>query len=131
MNKKILFVLWGGLFALCAGLGFLPEPAGVLKGLMVLLAVAFFVPPLMLIRRKERKTLHLIRSLSALSLALTVVLLICNFLTVFASETVGNFLYSLLIIVSSPMVCGQYWALGLFGWAYLMSASHSVLKKAG
>ena len=28
MTKRTLFALWGGLFLLCAGLGFLPEPEG-------------------------------------------------------------------------------------------------------
>ena len=31
MNKKLLYVLWSGLFILCAALGFLPEPEGALQ----------------------------------------------------------------------------------------------------
>ena len=34
-----------------------------------------------------------------------------------------NLLHILLIIVSTPMVCGQYWVLGLFGWACLLFAT--------
>lgn len=133
MNKKLLFALWGGLFALCAGLGFIPEPEGVLKGLMVTVSIAFFVPGLLLIRLStrtgDRHTLTLIRNLSAASLGLTVVLLIANFLSVSASETVGNILHSILVIVSSPMICGQYWVLSLFFWAYLMIAATELKKK--
>ena len=44
MNKKILFILWGALFVLCAGLGFIPEPQGAVKGLMTGLSVLFFLP---------------------------------------------------------------------------------------
>ena len=34
MNKKTFFILWGALFILCAALGFLPEPGGVVKSAM-------------------------------------------------------------------------------------------------
>lgn len=133
MNKTLLFALWGGLYALCAGLGFLPEPEGALKWLMVLLAVAMFVPPLLLIRgcaaEGDKRSLRLIRNLSVLWLVLTLALIVANFLSVMASETVGNVLYSVLVIVSSPMVCGHYWVLSLFGWAYLMCDSVAQLKK--
>ena len=127
MKNHTLLALWGGLFALCAGLGFIPEPEGVLKGLMVTVSIAFFVPGLLLIRLStrtgDRHTLTLIRNLSAASLGLTVVLLIANFLSVSASETVGNILHSILVIVSSPMVCSGYWVLSLFLWACLLIGS--------
>lgn len=127
MKKHSLFALWGGLFVLCAALGFIPAPAGILKALLVLLAVAFFVPPMLLIRRSreqhDRRTLTLIRNLAIASLVLTVVLIIANFLSIAASETLGSILYSMLIIVSSPMVCGRYWVLSLFLWACLLFAA--------
>lgn len=124
MNKNAYFALWGGLFILCAGLGFIPEPAGAVKWLLVVLAVVFFIPPALLIRaaarEKDTVTLKLVRDLSALSLGLTVAAIIGNFLTLMASEAAGNALYIILIIVSTPMVCGQYWLLSLFLWAFLM-----------
>ena len=133
MNKKILFALWGGLFVLCAGLGFVPEATGFLKVLMVLLSIGFFVPGFLLLREcgktGDRRTAHLIRNLSALSLTATLVLLIANFLSVLGSETLGNILYYMLVIVSSPMVCGQYWVLSLFLWACLMITGMNALKK--
>ena len=55
MNQKTLFALWGGLYALCAGLGFIPAPAGVLKALLAVLAVTFFVPPLMIVYGKSNR----------------------------------------------------------------------------
>lgn len=133
MNKKLLFALWGGLYALCAILGFIPEPEGALRWLLVILAVCCFVPALVLIRNSSKTgdtaALRLIRNLSALWLLLALVLLIANFMSIMASEFAGNLLYSLLVIVASPMVCGQYWVLSLFGWAYLMLASMAELKK--
>ena len=133
MNKKTVFALWGGLFLLCAGLGFITEPNGLLKALMVMLSVGFFVPGFALLRLSAKAgdlhTLQLIRNLSSLSLIITVVLLIANFMSVLGSEALGNILYYILIIVSSPMVCSQYWAVSLFLWACLMIAAATALKK--
>ena len=89
MNQTILYALWGVLFALCAGLGFVPAPEGALRVLMVLLALLFFVPAYLLLyrasRTHDRRTLALLRNLAA---------------------------------ASSPMICGQYWAVSLFLWHF-------------
>lgn len=133
MKKSTLFALWGGLFVVCAGLGFIPEPEGALCVLLVILALGFFVPPMVLVHQAKAKKdcgmLILIRNLSAMSLILTLALLIANFMSFAASEVVGNILYALLIIVTSPMICGQYWVLSMFLWAYLMIACAAALKK--
>ena len=133
MKKDTCFVLWGGLFIACAGLGFVPAPQGGLKWLLVALAVAFFVPPVLMareaVRKKDFLTLRLIRNLSIASLVLTVVVLIGNFMTVAASEAVGNAMYIVLVVVSTPMVCGQYWLLSLFLWAFLMTYCVSRLMR--
>ena len=130
MNRKTLFALWGGLYALCAALGFIPAPAGFLKVLLVVLAAGFFVPPLMIVYgTTDRHTLQLVRNLSAWWLVLTTALLIINFMSATAPEHLGNLLHAVLVIVSSPMICGQYWVLGLFGWAFLMFAAMAQLKK--
>ena len=133
MNKKLLLALWGGLFVLCAGLGFIPEPTGILKALLIILAVGFFVPPILLIhlshKTRDHRTLALVRNLAIASLVLTVILIIANFLSFAASETLGNILNSVLIIVSCPMICGQYWTLSLFLWACLMIAAGKERKK--
>ena len=117
------FPLWVGLFLLCAGLGFLPHPQGAAEWLLPALALAFFLPPALLVRQAAREkdvlTLRLVRNLGIASLVLTVVILIGNFLSVMAPVAVGNALYILLVIVSSPMVCSQYWLLSLFLWAFL------------
>ena len=133
MKKSMYFALWGGLFMLCAAFGFFPEPQGFMKWLLVALALAFFVPPALLARQAAREahrpTLQLIRNLSIASLVLTVAVLIGNFLCVMAPEGVGNALYVILVIVSSPMVCGQYWLLSLFLWACLLFGSFPQKKK--
>ena len=133
MSKKFSYTLWGALFILCAGLGFIPAPAGFLKFLMVALSLAFFAVPACLVKQleKERNRMHLtvIRNLALTSLVLTVALIIANFFSLMAPEGLGNALYVLLVIVSAPMVCSQYWVLSLFGWACLMLWTRSLLKK--
>ena len=132
MNQKRYFALWGGLFALCAGLGFFSEPDGLLKAVMVLLSLGFFIPGFLLLRdarqRGDRDVIKLIRNLVALSLLSTVILLIANFMSVMAGEILGTMLYYVLIIVSAPMICGQYWAVSLFLWAALMLSAVKELK---
>ena len=77
----------------------------------------------LLLYRSEKQDALLIRNLSALSLTLTLVLLILNFLLAFSSETLGQILHYVLIIVSCPMICSGHWALSLFLWACLLMAS--------
>ena len=57
------------------------------------------------------------------------VLLVANFLSALGSVTLGDVLYGMLVIVSSPMVCSGYWVLSLFLWACLLMSSLSQLKK--
>ena len=124
MTGKTLFALWGALFALCAGLGFL-QPSAV----TALAALAFFVPPAVLLRRGAENDVKLIRNLSALSLGLTAVLLILNFAAALSSELLGNAVHAVLVIVSSPMVCSGHWAMSLFFWACLLMVSLGKRKK--
>ena len=133
MKKSMLYTLWAGLFIICAGLGFIPNPTGAGRVLMTLLSVAFFAPPAVLLyranREKDIRTLELLRNFSALSLLLTMILLIVNLLSAFRSEWLGNVVHGVLVMVSSPMVCSGYWALSLFLWACLLVVSVELLKK--
>lgn len=133
MKKSTLYIIWAGLFIICAGLGFIPNPTGAGRVLLTLLSVAFFIPPAVLLYRadqeKDNNTLQLIRNFSALSLLLTMVLLIVNLLSAFRSEWLGNVVHAVLVMVSSPMVCSGYWALSLFLWACLLVVSLKLLKK--
>lgn len=133
MKEKTLYGIWGFLFILCAGLGFIPEPAGFGKAVLVILALLFFVPGALLLVRaiqaQNRKTVLRIRLISACSIGLTLVLLVANVLSVNASEILGNILYWLLVVTSSPMICGQYWLLTLFLWGCLLTGSFMRPKK--
>lgn len=133
MKKQNLYIAWGVLYSICAGLGFIPEPEGVLTGLMVTLSLLFFVPPAMLlyhaVSREQYGTIRLIRNLSLASLGTTLVTLVVNFLSVGASEAAGDVLYGLLILVSAPMICSRLWVLSLFLWACLLMVCLKYAKK--
>jgi hypothetical protein len=133
MNKKLLYLLWAGLFILCACCGFIPQPEGPLVLLMTICSLLFFLPPGLLLwdsgRQQDVHTLKLIRNLSALSLGLTLVLLVLNFLTALRSELLGSVLHYMLVMVSSPMICSGHWAMSLFLWACLFTASVRQLKR--
>ena len=133
MNTTVYYTLWAGMFALTAGLGLIPEPAGFTKFCLVVLSIGFFVPPACLLKQAEKRNarmhMQIVRNLAFTSLVLTVLLVICNFLSLRASVLVGNVLHILLCIVTAPMVCSQYWVVSLFGWACLMLWAHSLLRK--
>ena len=133
MNTTAYYALWAGMYILCAGLGFIPEPAGFGKVCLMVLSIGFFVPPACLLRRaseeKNSMDILLVRNLAVASLVLTVVLIIGNFMSMLAPEAVGIVLYTLLVIVSAPMICSQYWVISLFFWACLMIWAQKLLKK--
>ena len=133
MNNKTLYGSWVFLFILCAGLGFIPEPAAFRKAVLVLLALLFFLPPAWLfiraVKAGEKKPVLLIRRISLASLVLTLALLVANLLSVNAPDSLGVFLHILLTVVSSPMLCGQYWFISLFLWSCLLTGSFLRQKK--
>ena len=132
LNKYILLAIWIGMFILCAVLGYLPPQEGANKWLLVIFAVLFFLPPALLVyksrRDRDRKMLRLVRIASLAVLIATVALLVMNLLSVAlvlvmpekTALAVGDVLYDLLVLVSTPMVWGQYWGIGLIGWAALL-----------
>ena len=129
MSNTVLFALWGALYVLCGGLGFVTAPGATLRLLMILLSVAMFVPPILLNRKGNCRTRKLVRNLSLSWLIVTGILLVANIGSVLASETLGNFLHSLLTIVSSPLVCSDSWALSIFLWACVFFDARAKLKK--
>ncbi len=133
MKRKLIYGLWGCLYILCVGLGFVKNPEGFGKILLTLTSLIFFLPGVYLLydafRTQNRKAVLQIRWISLLSLALTLILLVLNFLSVSWSASAGNALYELLILVSAPMVCSQYWILSLFLWACMLMASFRKLAK--
>ena len=133
MSNNVLYALWGVAYALCASLGFIRTPGEGLRFLMAVFSVCLFVPPFVLnyraAKKGDRRTLKLVRNLAGAWLILTCVLLVANFLSVLASETVGNILYSLLTIVASPLVACGSWALAIFLWACVLFDALTKLKK--
>ena len=122
------------MYAICTVCGFFPVAAGALYGLFILLSLGFFVPPALLlfeaVQNKQPKILRIIRNLSLISLGLTLVTIVLNFVSIQASAAWGLVLYWILILVSTPMVCSQVWVIGLFGWAMLlMTCLHYLRKK--
>ena len=133
MKNKYWYILWGCLFIICALLGFIPQPEGFLKAVMMLTAAAFFVPGWVLLYRARRckKPVHarIVRTVSLVSLGFTLVFLILNLLSGQASQGAGDALYGFLVIFSAPMICSQYWVASLFLWACLLMTAFSILRK--
>ncbi len=124
MKKSVLYVAWFAAFIASVMLGSLEPGSTGMKAVMIAVAVCFFVPPAFLLydglRRGDRKQILRLRLVSMISLGGTFVLMVANFLSVTMGELAGQLLYALLIIVSAPMVCGQYWVVSLFLWACIL-----------
>ena len=132
-QTKKMWILWAVMYVICTICAFFPVSQGLLTAMFVLLSLGFFVPPALLIyesvQHKDSKVLRVVRNLSIISLAVTLVMILLNFLSVQASEEWGLVLYWLLILVSTPMICSQVWIIGLFGWAVLLFTCLHYLKK--
>ena len=124
MKTKTLWLIWLYLFAFSCILGFIPNPPVAVKALLVVMGIAFFIPGGFLLKRGTLKTVKLIRLLSIGSLAMTTVFVVLNYLSFLMNDVWGTVFHIILGIVSTPMYCFEgWWAIGLFGWACLMSAS--------
>lgn len=127
MKKRILYIAWAVVYALCAGLGFVVPKTDAQKVALTLLSLVFFLPPAWLavdaLRFKDKKTLKLLGWISGLSLGLTTAAYIANLASATASEAAGNVLYGVLIIVSAPMVSMGAELISLFLWACLLAVS--------
>lgn len=133
MKKSSLMAIWGIFYIICAGLGFIPEPEGAVRVFLTIISVLFFVPPAILLYdafgTDDRATIRRIRRLASLSLCLTLVLLIANFLAALGGSQLGQVLHVLLVLGSAPMICSNYWALSLFLWAVLLVAAMQKKKE--
>lgn len=127
MKEKVLYCAWAILYAICAALGFYGEAEGVGRVLLVLTALIFFLPGALLLvlghREKNKRVLRRVRIVAIVSLVLTFGFLIANMAVAVGAETTNQLLHVLLVLVSAPMICGQYWSLSLFLWACLLFAS--------
>ncbi len=133
-DKGILKAIWAGMFIVCCLLGFLTEVSGGAKVLLVILSVLFFVPAYADVyfswKNKDVKELRIVRNLCLISLGSTLVVLVANLLSVLSSsEALGDNLYYVLAVVSTPMLCGQYWVYSLLLWAVLLWCCIAALHK--
>jgi len=133
MTKRNLYIAWGALYVICAGLGFIPAPQGGAYAILLVFALLFFVPPTLLtckaVKSGDIAELKRIRTISLVWLGLTLSVLALNFLSVSFTAAGGLLVYWLLIIVSAPMVCGQIWVVSIFLWGCLLSASWQEIFK--
>ncbi|MBQ9929360.1 MAG: hypothetical protein IJO72_01045 [Oscillospiraceae bacterium] len=133
MGKRNWYIAWGVLYALCAGLGFVPDPKGLGYAALFILALLFFVPPAVLtyhaVKERDVPELKRLRAICLIWLGITLVLLALNFLSVGFTAEAGRFVYWLLILGSAPMVCGQVWVVSIFLWGCLLSATWQALFK--
>lgn len=133
-DKGILKAIWAGMFIVCGLLGFIQQPIGATKVLLIILAALFFVPAFADVyfawQNKDRKELMLVRNICLISLGSTLFVLVANILSGLAtSEALGNFLHYVLVVVSTPMICGQYWFYSLLLWAVLLWCCIAALRK--
>lgn len=133
MKLKSVWLSWLYLFVLSAVLGFIPAVAGFIRIVFTIVAVGFFIPGFVLLvkadHRGDQKTIRLVRNIALTALILATVLIMLNFLSATMSKAWGDVLYVMLVVFAAPLVCGQYWALTLFGWACLLVYGATLLKK--
>ena len=136
MKKVILYSLWGFFYILCMVLGYTvpAETAGLQHAALTFLSLIFFIPPVILLvdayLKQERKTFLILRIVSAVSLALTCLMMILNVMSAAWSESAGAILYDLLLLVSVPMATIGNWLMSLFLWACLLFATFTKKKAA-
>jgi ammonia channel protein AmtB len=135
MKDKQLYLYWLYLAILSAALGFMQDRNNLVILLLAVLMILFYVPGAMLlyrgIQRGDRKPLRRVALLSLISLVVTTVFFIANYMTVLApnNRLLGNILHAVLVIVSVPMMCSPLPALSLFLWACLLFTAISYWKK--
>lgn len=123
MSRKSWYILWVILFIICVLCGFIPHPAGAVRVILTIFSLLFFVPGFALLNGKNPGDKKIIFRLSVASLAVSMLLLILNFVSFAWPVWAGNLIYGLLVIFAAPMVCAGPWVLSLFLWACLMIAA--------
>lgn len=130
-KKSVVYTVWAVWYLICLFLSLGAPPQGFAKVTFVVTSLAFFVPPfyLLYLSKKDAKTIKIVRNISAASLIAFAVLLALIFLSVKWSATAGLVLDRLFKIFCAPVVCGQFWVVGLFLWASLLRVCVLMLKK--
>ena len=129
LSYKTLYIAWAVMFVLTTALGFaFPEVEnGWAKFGLGLVAVLFFLPPALVLAQAKaaghRFHVRLVGFLALGSLLLTVVLLALTLISFIWSDALANALYAALVIVSSPMICSNLYAISLFLWGTLLAGA--------
>ena len=123
-KNTILYIIWAVLYCACVGFSF-AEPTNIGgKAFLIVLSVAFFVPPYVMAyqaqKKDDRKTIKTLRLICIGILVLALILLVLNILSVNYSARTGLVLYVLLAMFAPPLACADQYALSLFLWACLL-----------
>lgn len=134
MKEKILYLFWLAMYIICVGMGTILERNILIHILLMVLALGFYIPGLLLviegIKQNDPKILLRVRIVCICSLVLSLILIVANIASVYASSSVGNVLNQVLLIVATPMHCCYYRFISLFLWACLLIGTMPRLWKA-
>ena len=133
MTNFFLYIAWLILYGLCAALACIPSSTGVLYGICILCGLLFYVPPTILVHRAskqgDKKTLRTVFFISIAWLVMAMIMIVCNILSVGATELAGTVLHYLMVVLTVPMVTLQFWVVAIFLWACLMVVCFQQLRK--
>lgn len=130
-KKSVVYALWAAWYLICFLFCLGEEPAGLAKVSYVVISLAAYAPPfyLLYLSKKDAKTIKIVQFISIASLAAFAVLFVLGLLSVNWSTATGRVLDLLFKLFCAPIVCGQFWVVGLFVWASLWRACVLMLKK--
>ena len=133
MSYSLLYALWGGMYLLCAGLGFIEETSDLGYALLVLVGMLFFVPPGCIVykavKENNKDVLTTVRNLCLLSLGLTLSGLMAAIVSALGSDIMGAVVQAIRVLGSAPMACCRWYIISLFGWSCLLMTTRKYLKK--
>ncbi len=133
MSNKTWYWIWGGMYAICAVLGFIPGPQGALYWLLFGISLLFFVPPAVILRQavtaKDRRSIKIMRTVCLTWFAVMLFLLILNLGSIGASAAAGAAVYYFLVVLASPMICSQIWVVPMFLFGCLLTVCFQQLRK--
>ena len=99
MKTRQYWLWWLYFYVFCAILSFLPEPEGVLRWVMLVIGLAFFVPGIVLVRqadvRDRLNVVKLVKKVSIIALTADVFLMCLNIASPLLSAEWGLVLHSL------------------------------------
>ena len=130
-KKSVVYAFWAAWYLICLLLCMGAEPVGMAKIPFVVVSLATYAPPfyLLYLSKKDAKTVKVVQIISAASLIAFLVLFVLSVLSVDWSAAAGRILDLLFKIFCAPIICGQFWVVGLFLWASLLRACVLMLKK--